>query len=236
MVLTIVAASFAILYLVRDERSHGIFRFTHRRHQRSTSSSTPFIYNVTSDRRLWSWRENLFKFFHFGTDSNDSSAQGRPNSMPDGHRWHQTGSSDTWDQTVPQLMEAHNTPLQLYPYCVSPPPLPETPLPNPYGHHALIYNHDSSGSSVHLSDPRKASSLSSPTFTQSNQTFSSNLDLHRVMSSPPSSSIPILASSSSLRSGSPVPRQAVSSVQEPTVPPGIAQRTFEGGSKFLEAI
>ena len=211
----------------------NIFRFTHRRHQRSASSSTPFIYSATSERpsRLWSWRTRLFKYFRSRSDTNDTSALGRPSTVQDGHHWYQTGSGDTWDYTVPQLMEVHNTPLQSYPYCTSPPPLPETPLPNPY---ALIYNHDSSASSVHfdLSDPRKAS----PTYTPSNQTFSSNLDLHRVVSPPPNSSIPIPASSSSLRSGSPIPRQAVSPVPEPTVPPGIYQRTFEGGSKFLEAL
>jgi hypothetical protein len=230
----IVASSFAILYLIREDRLQSIFRFTHRRHQRSASSSTPFIYSATSDRpsRLWSWRTSFFKFFHPRSDTNDTSALGRPSTVQDGHHWYQTGSGDTWDYTVPQLMEVPNTPLQSYPYCTSPPPLPETPLPNPY---ALIYNHDSSASSMHLdlSDPRKAS----PTYTQSNQTFSSNLDLHRVVSSPLNSSSPMPASSSSLRSGSPIPRQAVSPVPpEPTVPPGISQRTFEGGSKFLEAL
>lgn len=236
LVLIIVASTFAILYLIREERSQGIFRFTHRRQQRS-ASSTPFIRNASSDHRPWT--NKLLKFFHSRSDSKDSSVRDRSDTVQDGHRWYQSASGDSWDHTVPRVMEARNATLEPYPYSASPPPLPETNLPNPFERRALIYNHDSSGSSVHLdlSDPRKASSLSSPAFSQSNPNSPSHLDLHRAMSSPhPDSLTHVIASSSSLRSGSPIPRRTVSPGPEPTAPQSIAHRTFEGGSKFLEAI
>jgi len=238
LALIIVASSFAILYLIREERSQGIFRFTHRRQQRS-ASNTPFIHNASQDHRPWLWTNRFLKFFHSRSDSNDPSVHDRRDTVQEGHHWYQSASGDSWDHTVPRLMEARNATLESYPYTASPPPLPEVNLPNPHEHRALIYNHDSSESSVHLdlSDRRKASSLSSPAFSQFNPNSPSNVDLHRVTSSPlPDSLTLVMASSSSLKSGSPIPRRAVSPGPEPTAPQGIAQRTFEGGSKFLEAI
>ncbi|KAK2460695.1 hypothetical protein APHAL10511_007165 [Amanita phalloides] len=228
LILIIVASSFAILHFIRDER------FTHHRHRRyeqPSTSGSPFIYDASSDRRL-SWRR-LFKHFHSRSEATDTSSRGHP-SIPvrGGRGCYQIGSGDSWDHTMAQTTEVHSHPHEAYPDDASPADSPALSDTNPYGHRTFIHHRDSCASSMHLdtADPRKPMSLSSPSLSPS------NLEMHHTLSPlPPDSPTPMLVGSPSPRSGSSMSRRAISPLPEPAVPPGIG-RTFEGGSKFLEAL
>ncbi|KAF8626208.1 hypothetical protein AX15_004898 [Amanita polypyramis BW_CC] len=242
LAVVIVISLLVIMYLLREDCVLGrLARRRQHRYERSTSTSA-FIYHEPSKRQTWSWMKGLPKLPHLRNPAIDLSSRGLSGSIPmrDGRGWYQTGSDDIWDHTVPQLTGVRN-PLGVE-YATTP-RTSAPPLSDAHEHRTSVYQNDSPASSgvrFELLESRKLLPEHPKRDLSSLYPIYAATEIHPSSPPPlPNSPIPVFASSSSLRSGSPMPRRAVSPVppgSDPTSPVDTAIQTFEGGSKFLEAL
>ncbi|KAM6500989.1 hypothetical protein JOM56_004003 [Amanita muscaria] len=251
LIVIFLVSTSAIVYLLRNERSaNNLKGYANRRRRRTEQRA---VVSASSGQHPQSWAKLLIPFFHFGrapANSPPESTSSKP--TQDGRGWYQTGSGDSWDYTNPQLAEAQRPTAVPYSYpnssrSLSSPPsmdyheqgssrstMPTVSEHSPrsiMAHHEISESHKppSALPSASLHSDRDSPSLY-PALLSSRVFFSS------PSPSPSPTSTPVGGSTSprlafvDLRERSPTPQRTDSPGGETN------RRTFEGGSKFLEAL
>ncbi|KAF8638903.1 hypothetical protein AX17_001954 [Amanita inopinata Kibby_2008] len=257
LVLIILVSSSAIMCLVRQERRPNGFRpFTRRRqrgYEQRNASASPYSYNSSSEPRQKSWARRLINFFHIRRATINSPSRGIPGSKQarcGGNGWHQTGSNDAWDYPGTQSTETHKLTIPesyTYPSATPRSGSPTADLYLPGASPVPRLNRDSLASSsvrFELPDSHIAMSPTPLTLLERNSptpyTIFPSIRTQLSSSLPPSASpSPALANSPPLRCASTDPfRGSPRSLTDSPVSmqAGVSIRTFEGGSKFLEAL
>ncbi|PFH53552.1 hypothetical protein AMATHDRAFT_83852 [Amanita thiersii Skay4041] len=251
LVLIILISASAIFYLVRDERSSNVKRFAtrrQRRYQQRHMGASPYEYN-TSEQHPRSWAKRLASFLHI-KNANTNKPKTAPQSKPlrnSENTWSHTGSVESWAYPATGGLRMPEPDLRQYQYSLTGRISP-TRTANLYTAFSPIPDHnDPPPSSSDRLDMAEAHSPQfgrflverhspSPHPTRLSVQIQAPISISSTPTPSPNTPTRLITPDPDPFHGSPRLHSMDSPVPDSPAPTGVSVRTFEGGSKFLEAL